>query len=162
MEDIGQVARDALMLQQHARPQIHFTAEIPEGGMLAPCDRRLIGQALTNLLQNAADAIASRPGAGNITLTVEPVGDSIHISVADDGIGLPQAERNQLTEPYVTTKEKGTGLGLAIVKKVMEDHDGKLILEDREPGPGAVAILVLPARARTEPAELIMARDDGR
>jgi two-component system nitrogen regulation sensor histidine kinase NtrY len=162
MEDIGQVARDALMLQQHARPDIHFTAEIPAGGIMAPCDRRLIGQALTNLLQNAADAIASRPGAGDIALTVAPVGDSIHISVADDGVGLPQAERNQLTEPYVTTKEKGTGLGLAIVKKVMEDHDGKLILEDREPGPGAVATLVLPARARAEALALIVARDDGR
>jgi two-component system nitrogen regulation sensor histidine kinase NtrY len=162
MEDVGQVARDALMLQQHARPDIHFTAEIPAGGIMAPCDRRLIGQALTNLLQNAADAIASRPGAGDIALTVVRMGDSIHISVADDGVGLPQAERNQLTEPYVTTKEKGTGLGLAIVKKVMEDHDGKLILEDRDPEPGAVATLVLPARARAEALALIVARDDGR
>jgi two-component system nitrogen regulation sensor histidine kinase NtrY len=158
-EDIGQVARDALMLQQHARPDIHFSADVPAGGIVAPCDRRLIGQALTNLLQNAADAIASRPEAGNIALTVVRMGDQIHISVADDGVGLPQAERNQLTEPYVTTKEKGTGLGLAIVKKVMEDHDGRLMLEDREPGPGAVATLVLPARARAEAAELIVARD---
>jgi two-component system nitrogen regulation sensor histidine kinase NtrY len=147
------------MLQQHARPDIHFTANIPAGGIVAHCDRRLIGQALTNLLQNAADAIESRPEAGNITLTVARVGDSIHISVADDGVGLPQAERNQLTEPYVTTKEKGTGLGLAIVKKVMEDHEGRLMLEDREPGPGAVATLVLPAQARAEAAELIVARD---
>ncbi|MBW4022151.1 MAG: PAS domain-containing sensor histidine kinase [Proteobacteria bacterium] len=159
LEDVGQVVRDALMLQQHARPDIHFTADVPPGGILAPCDRRLIGQALTNLLQNAADAIASRPGAGDIRVTVAPVADCIHISVADDGVGLPQAERNELTEPYVTTKEKGTGLGLAIVKKVMEDHDGKLVLEDREPGPGAVATLVLPARARAEAAELIVAGD---
>ncbi len=125
LEDIGQVARDALMLQQHARPDIHFTAEIPQGGVTASCDRRLIGQALTNLLQNAADAIASRPGAGEITLAIADVGNELHISVADDGIGLPEAERNQLTEPYVTTKEKGTGLGLAIVKKMMEDHNGR-------------------------------------
>jgi two-component system nitrogen regulation sensor histidine kinase NtrY len=158
-EDIGRVARDALMLQQHARPDIRFTADIPAGGILAPCDGRLIGQALTNLLQNAADAIASRPEAGDIVLTVARVGDGVHISVADDGVGLPQAERNQLTEPYVTTKEKGTGLGLAIVKKVMEDHDGKLTLEDRQPGPGAVATLVLPVRARAEAAALIVARD---
>jgi two-component system nitrogen regulation sensor histidine kinase NtrY len=161
VEDLGQVARDALMLQQHARPDIHFTAMIPQGGVTASCDRRLIGQALTNLLQNAADAIASRPGAREIALTVAKMGDEVHISVADDGIGLPEAERNQLTEPYVTTKEKGTGLGLAIVKKVMEDHNGKLILEDRKPGPGAVATLVLPAESKTETAELIVARDDG-
>lgn len=148
-EDIGQVARDALMLQQHARPDIHFIAEIPAGGVMAPCDRRLIGQALTNLLQNAADAIASRDGAGEIVLTVERLGNEVWVSVADDGIGLPDAERAHLTEPYVTTKVKGTGLGLAIVKKVMEDHEGRLILEDRTPGPGAVARLVLPAVAET-------------
>jgi two-component system nitrogen regulation sensor histidine kinase NtrY len=160
-EDIGQVARDALMLQQHARPDIRFTAEIPAGGVMAACDRRLIGQALTNLLQNAADAIASRPGAGEIVLTVAEVGAQVHVSVADDGIGLPDAERAQLTEPYVTTKEKGTGLGLAIVKKVMEDHEGRLILEDRKPGHGAVATLVLPAKAPEEQTELIVARDNG-
>lgn len=160
-EDLGQVARDALMLQQHARPDIRFVAEIPAGGVTAACDRRLIGQALTNLLQNAADAIASRPGAGEIVLTVARHGAEVHVSVADDGTGLPDAERAQLTEPYVTTKEKGTGLGLAIVKKVMEDHEGRLILEDRKPGPGAVATLVLPAEAKAEPAELIVARDDG-
>nr|WP_227305518.1 PAS domain-containing sensor histidine kinase [Acidisoma cellulosilyticum] len=160
-EDVGQVARDALMLQQHARPDINFTAEIPAGGLTARLDQRLIGQALTNLLQNAADAIATRDGAGNIILTVSQQGSEVHISVADDGIGLPEAERNQLTEPYVTTKAKGTGLGLAIVKKVMEDHDGKLILEDRKPGPGAVATLVLPADTRQDTAELIVARDNG-
>jgi two-component system nitrogen regulation sensor histidine kinase NtrY len=129
--------------------------------VIAACDRRLIGQALTNLLQNAADAIASRPGAGEIVLTVAEVGTEVHVSVADDGIGLPDAERAQLTEPYVTTKEKGTGLGLAIVKKVMEDHEGRLILEDRKPGHGAVATLVLPAKAPAEQAELIVARDNG-
>lgn len=160
-EDVGQVARDALMLQQHARPDIHFKAEIPAGSLTARCDRRLIGQALTNLLQNATDAIAMRDGAGEIILTVSQQGSEVHISVADDGVGLPEAERSQLTEPYVTTKEKGTGLGLAIVKKVMEDHDGRLVLEDRKPGPGAVATLVLPADTRQDAAEMIVARDDG-
>ncbi|WP_284946888.1 sensor histidine kinase NtrY-like [Acidisoma cladoniae] len=160
-EDIGQVARDALMLQQHARPEIRFTADIPAGGLMVACDRRLIGQALTNLLQNAADAISTRPGAGEILLTVMQADGMARVSVADDGVGLPQAERTQLTEPYVTTKEKGTGLGLAIVKKVMEDHEGLLLLEDRQPGPGAVATLVLPLHSRSEVPVLRIARDDG-
>ena len=59
--------------------------------------------------------------------------------MTDDGVGLPQEDRARLTEPYVTHKPKGTGLGLAIVKKIMEDHGGRLTLDDRPDGPGAVA-----------------------
>ena len=62
----------------------------------------------------------------------------------DDGVGLPQADRARLAEPYVTHKPKGTGLGLAIVKKIMEDHGGRLDLEDRPDGPGAIVTLALP------------------
>jgi two-component system nitrogen regulation sensor histidine kinase NtrY len=113
---------------------------------VVPCDRRLLGQALTNLLQNAADAVAMRKGAGRITVAIEEAGDSVAIAVEDDGVGLPQGEeRDRLTEPYVTQKAKGTGLGLAIVKKIMEDHGGRLALEDRAEGPGARALLTLPA-----------------
>ncbi len=71
------------------------------------------------------------------------------LSVSDDGVGLPQEDRDRLTEPYVTHKPKGTGLGLAIVKKIMEDHGGRLLLEDRVGGPGAVARLVCPSRRLT-------------
>lgn len=142
--DIGRVAREALVLQKTARPQIAWTTDIPDQGPVVPCDRRLIGQALTNLLQNAADAIAMRPGAGAIRLAVRTGAKNVRISVEDDGIGLPQEDRAKLTEPYVTHKPKGTGLGLAIVKKIMEDHGGHVVLEDRTDGPGTVASLVLP------------------
>ena len=146
-EDIGQIAREALVLQRTARPQIAWQSDIPERGPVVPCDRRLMRQALINLLQNAADAVAMRAGAGTIALAVRQDGDVVRISVTDDGVGLP-ADRVRLTEPYVTHKPKGTGLGLAIVKKIMEDHHGSLALDDR-PGdasanPGAVAILILP------------------
>ena len=66
------------------------------------------------------------------------------LEVEDDGSGLPPSDRARLTEPYVTHKPKGTGLGLAIVKKIMEDHHGRLELDDRPLGPGAVATLALP------------------
>ncbi len=72
--------------------------------------------------------------------------DDVRIIVTDDGVGLPQNDRARLTEPYVTHKPKGTGLGLAIVKKIMEDHHGRLTLDDRPDGPGAVAALVLPVK----------------
>jgi len=145
-EDVGRIAREMLILQRHAHPEIAWTTEIPAKGPLAPCDRRLIGQALTNLLQNATDAIAMRPGAGAIWLAVREEGDEVRIIVGDDGVGLPAEDRARLAEPYVTHKPKGTGLGLAIVKKIMEDHNGSLLLDDRGQEPGAVATLVLRRR----------------
>ncbi len=148
-EDIGRAAREALVLQRTAHPEISYVTAIPDRGPVAPCDRRLLGQALTNLLQNAADAVAARPRAGRIVIGVTADEQEVAISVADDGTGLPEADRDRLTEPYVTHKPKGTGLGLAIVKKIMEDHGGRVTLADRVPradweGPGTVATLTLP------------------
>jgi two-component system nitrogen regulation sensor histidine kinase NtrY len=171
-EDIGQVVREALVLQSSAHPEIQYVTAIPDPAPRLPLDRRLIGQALTNLLQNAADAVAARPreaGArGRIDLRVEAMADGVAVIVEDDGIGLPEGEdRARLTEPYVTHKPKGTGLGLAIVKKIMEDHGGRLVLEDRadgapraeERGPdtitGARAMLMFP------PAESAGRQPDG-
>ncbi len=143
-EDVSRIAREALVLQKTARPGINWVTDIPERGPVVPCDRRMLRQALTNLLQNAADAVAMRDGAGQITLTVQDLPNEARIMVGDDGVGLPQEERSRLTEPYVTHKPKGTGLGLAIVKKIMEDHGGALTLADQLEGPGAIASLVLP------------------
>ncbi len=145
-EDVGRIAREVLVLQKTARPQITWRSDIPDSGPVLPCDRRLLSQAVTNLLQNAADAVAMRETAGTIGLRVESGEDDVRIIVTDDGVGLPQEDRARLTEPYVTHKPKGTGLGLAIVKKIMEDHGGRLTLDDRPDGPGAIAALVLPAR----------------
>ncbi|OYV26069.1 MAG: hypothetical protein B7X08_03260 [Acidocella sp. 20-63-7] len=105
----------------------------------------MLGQALTNLLQNAADAVNMRPGAKHVTLTLKAVGEDAVLSVTDDGIGLPETDRAKLTEPYVTHKPKGTGLGLAIVRKIMEDHEGRLELEQAPGGVGAEVSLILPA-----------------
>ena len=155
-EDLGRIVRESLVLQRNAHPEIDYITHIPARGPIARCDRRLIGQALTNLLQNAADAIAMRPGdGGRITVTLSTSAAELAIDVADDGLGLPGQDRDRLTEPYVTHKPKGTGLGLAIVKKIMEDHGGRLGLAERTATPdwpsagttsaGAVASLVLPS-----------------
>ncbi len=161
LEDIGRITREALILQKNARPEIVWETEIPPSGPMAPCDRRQVSQAIVNLLQNAADAVAMRRGAGQIEIAVAATDDTVRIRVTDDGVGLPGTDRGRLTEPYVTHKPKGTGLGLAIVKKIMEDHGGTVVLEDRRPsepgsgarehdGPerryGAVVTLCLPAR----------------
>ena len=155
-EDVGRVAREALVLQKSAQPEIVWCTNIPERGPMAPCDRRLLGQALTNLLQNAADAIAMRKQSadgvdtgpvGHIELAVAEADGLVRIVVTDDGIGLPR-DRGRLTEPYVTHKPKGTGLGLAIVKKIMEDHGGSVTLDDRGSHSGAVVTLTLPAEGK--------------
>jgi len=159
MEDIGRLVREALVLQQNSRPEIAWVTDLPEAAVMAACDRRLINQALTNLLNNAADAIAmrvqrdteaqlvaSRP-VGHIRVSLTTEEGSAIIAVEDDGIGLPEGdERDRLTEPYVTHKTKGTGLGLAIVKKIMEDHRGGITLGDALLGSGARAELNFPLR----------------
>jgi two-component system nitrogen regulation sensor histidine kinase NtrY len=150
-EDVGRITREALILQKNARHELAWTTDIPTSGPMASCDRRQMSQAIVNLLQNAADAVAMRPGGGRIAVRVASEGGEVRIRVSDDGVGLPQGDRGRLTEPYVTHKPKGTGLGLAIVKKIMEDHGGTILLEDRVPsedwpGPGAVVTLCLPAK----------------
>ena len=73
---------EALVLQKTARPGIEWTTDIPERGPVVPCDRRMLRQALTNLLQNAADAVGMRDGAGHIALTVRDLPDGVLLSVA--------------------------------------------------------------------------------
>ena len=159
-ENLAQIAREALVLQKAAHPEIAYEVTIPDPAPMGLADSRLIGQALTNLLQNAADAVAARPRPegerGRIDIRLEPVEEGFAFVVEDDGMGLPEGEeRARLTEPYVTHKAKGTGLGLAIVKKIMEDHGGRLVLEDRDAGPGARAALILPAApTATRPEEM--------
>ncbi|QYU66921.1 PAS domain-containing protein [Leptolyngbya sp. 15MV] len=165
-EPLAPILRGALVLEQAAHPEIAYEVSIPEPGPVAAVDRRLITQALTNLLQNAADAVTARERpegeSGRIALRLESQPEGWAIIVEDDGIGLPEGEeRSRLTEPYVTHKAKGTGLGLAIVKKIMEDHGGRLALEDRAAGQGAQpggarAMLILPAEDAARPEETLV------
>ena len=156
-EDFSRIVRETLILQRSAHPEIRYVVNLPDRGPKVECDRRLIGQALTNLLQNAADAIAMRPKEGDAVQEGEGIAGTIRLdlscgqgvvrlAVTDDGIGLPVEDRTRLTEPYVTHKPKGTGLGLAIVKKILEDHGGSVGLEDCPEGRGAVSTLILPIK----------------
>ncbi|MFT8519816.1 sensor histidine kinase NtrY-like [Acetobacter syzygii] len=156
-ENLSRIAQEVLILQRNAHHEITYHLDLPEHGPMVRCDRRLISQALINLLQNAADAIAmaNRPDSaaeqaaatkGEVWVRIAQEEENIAIVVADNGVGLPVDDRNRLTEPYVTHKAKGTGLGLAIVKKIMEDHGGTVRLEDRSGEKGTVATLVLPVK----------------
>jgi two-component system nitrogen regulation sensor histidine kinase NtrY len=133
-EDVVDTVRQVVFLMQVAHPDIQFDVEVESERMPARFDRRLISQALTNIVKNATEAIAAVPadvlGKGHIMLTASRVGDDVVIDVIDNGIGLPKENRNRLLEPYVTTREKGTGLGLAIVERILEEHGGRIELND--------------------------------
>ncbi|WP_029583101.1 PAS domain-containing sensor histidine kinase [Bradyrhizobium sp. URHD0069] len=133
-EDVADTVRQAVFLMRVGHPEIDIQAEIKEEPMRAQFDRRLISQALTNIIKNATEAIEAVPteqlGKGRIDVIAAREGDDIVIDVIDNGIGLPKVSRARLLEPYVTTREKGTGLGLAIVGRVLEDHGGRIELND--------------------------------
>ncbi|MBT4710491.1 MAG: PAS domain-containing sensor histidine kinase [Alphaproteobacteria bacterium] len=151
MADLVEVARQGLFLQQVAHPGVEYTTEFPADAVDVYCDSRQVAQVLTNLLLNAAEAISGRDKpddgselpSGKIILRVTAGADEAMLEVLDNGRGLPEEDRNRLTEPYVSTRLKGTGLGLAIVAKVMEDHKGTISIEDRAEG-GACVRLVFP------------------
>ncbi len=144
-EDCREIARQAVFLARHGYSGIAFETELPSRPVPLSCDARQIGQALTNLIKNAVEAVEGRDephrDKGRVVVRVAADADKVTISVEDNGRGLPLDQRDRLAEPYVTTRAKGTGLGLAIVKKIMEDHRGDLVLEDLN-GAGARASLV--------------------
>lgn len=146
-ENIADLCRQAVFLQKNAHQNIEYISDIKQSNLTVLCDARQISQVMTNLLQNAYDAIEGRDGKelekGKIKISLLECENSIEINIEDNGRGLPVDQREKLMEPYVTTREKGTGLGLAIVKKIMEDHDGQFLLSDPETDKvGAVAKLV--------------------
>jgi two-component system nitrogen regulation sensor histidine kinase NtrY len=152
-EPLSEIARQALFLHEVAHPDIAFSLDLPDPAPRLVCDRRLLGQALTNIVKNGVEAIEQKKEAGKaktrggdrIAMTIRTEGPRVIIEVADTGIGLP-AERGRLTEPYMTTRAKGTGLGLAIVKKIVEEHFGQIGFDDA-PGGGSLVRLVFDADA---------------
>ncbi|MCE9649215.1 MAG: PAS domain-containing sensor histidine kinase [Parvibaculum sp.] len=139
--EINEIVRQAAFLQRVAHPEIEYILDLPLTPVWLQCDGRLVSQALTNILKNAAEAIRGNNAGedaqsikegelGRILVALLEEPETVSIEVRDTGCGLPQVDRTRLTEPYMTTRTKGTGLGLAIVNKVMEDHGGTLSLED--------------------------------
>jgi two-component system nitrogen regulation sensor histidine kinase NtrY len=162
-ENAHELVQRAVFLQRAGHPQIDF--EVVPGALPIrfDCDGRLVSQALINVLKNACESIEARIAGGGdergrIAIAVGVEAARVVFSVADNGIGLPHAERHRLTEPYVTTRVKGTGLGLAIVRKIVEEHGGEISLADRvNDEPGAEVRLVFPLNQKTaknlEPGE---------
>jgi two-component system nitrogen regulation sensor histidine kinase NtrY len=162
-EDVAETVRQVVFLLRVGHPDIDFDVELAAETMPARFDRRLISQALTNIIKNATEAIGAVPpaelGRGRIVVRAERAGKEVVIDVIDNGIGLPKENRARLLEPYVTTREKGTGLGLAIVGRVLEEHGGRIELRDAsDQVPGArgawmqLRFIAEPLAARSKPA----------
>jgi len=137
-EDLTAIVASAVSLQQAGQPNVVINLSQPKVPIIISIDATLINQALTNILKNAGEAIEARKKnspslnySGIIDVVLLDKINSVLLTIADNGIGLPQ-DRSRLFEPYVTTREKGTGLGLAIVKKIIEEHGGVLKLEDSD------------------------------
>lgn len=168
-ENLAQLVRDAVVLQQSGQPELKISADLPEAEMPADLDATMIGQALTNLIKNAGEAfetLRKSGGAeglqGEIRVALKQAGGGYEVTIADNGIGLPE-DRARLFEPYVTTRDEGTGLGLPIVKKIIEEHGGSLTLEDApvfggNSHCGAMAVIRLPAAMRAAQANRTMVR----
>ncbi len=133
-EDVADTVRQVVFLQRVGNADIDIDVEIAQDPMPARFDRRLISQALTNIIKNATEAVAAVPpaelGRGRIRVSAAREGEDVVIDVIDNGVGLPKENRSRLLEPYVTTREKGTGLGLAIVGRILEEHGGRIELAD--------------------------------
>ncbi|HTG38383.1 sensor histidine kinase NtrY-like [Sphingomonas sp.] len=165
-ESLLDIARQTLFLHEVGNPGISFRmADVGDAPVTLVCDRRQIGQALTNIVKNAAEAIAAREGddlpPGEVVMRLGEADGRVALSIEDNGVGLP-VERDRIVEPYMTTRSRGTGLGLAIVKKIVEEHLGSIAFTDRPGGgtvvtlafdPAALAPLAAPDEADPAPAD---------
>jgi two-component system nitrogen regulation sensor histidine kinase NtrY len=155
-EKPDELLREAVFAQRVAAPDIGVDLVEPLPKVTFHADRQMVGQALTNILKNAGEAVAARreaqprpgddatPGISARLIVEDSVATFV---IEDDGPGLPAKDRDRLTEPYVTTREKGTGLGLAIVKRICEEHGGELKLADAETLSGARVCLIFPLKS---------------
>ena len=153
--NLAALLRDTIVLQRPALDPVPINADIADRPVLAAFDGTMIGQAFTNLIKNAGEAIESLNAKGlpdghehRLQVNLRLVDAMAEITIADTGIGLPE-DRARLFEPYVTTRDKGTGLGLSIVKKIIEEHGGTLELRDApamfsNTHVGAAAVIRLP------------------
>ncbi len=164
LHDLSKLIRDAITLQQAGQPDVKITSTLPDAPVMIEIDATMISQALTNLIKNAGEAIESLIEKGapdglkpQIDIMLAEVDRGARITIADNGIGLPE-DRSRLFEPYVTTRSAGTGLGLPIVKKIIEEHGGTLTLDNApvfagQTHVGAMAVIKLPHAQTNEKVE---------
>ena len=140
--DVADLLLDVLALYDNLRP--HVALALPDAPVLVQGEPTRLRQVFHNLLQNAIDA-QSGQDEPHIDISLSMHGGEATLAFEDRGPGFSEHVLAHPFEPYVTTKAKGTGLGLAIVKKIVEEHAGRVTLDNVEPH-GARVTLHLRAR----------------
>jgi nitrogen fixation/metabolism regulation signal transduction histidine kinase len=138
--DLNALLLEVLALYENLRP--HMSLKLTEEQAVVHGEPTRLRQVFHNLIQNALDA-QTEVAEPAFEFSVERRGAELTLSLADRGCGFPEDMMRRAFEPYVTTKAKGTGLGLAIVKKIIEEHHGRVTIENRQPR-GAVVTLYFP------------------
>jgi len=126
-----------------------------EGGLpLVPLDESLCEQAFLNLVQNAYEAMQDNNQGGTLRVDIqrrsEDSRDGVELRLADTGPGIPEPLREEIFNPFVTTKKTGVGLGLSIVSKIVDGHHGSIHVENAPAG-GAVFTIFFPLEEATGP-----------
>jgi nitrogen fixation/metabolism regulation signal transduction histidine kinase len=135
--DLNQLVYEILALYEHSGA--HISTRLAPALPPVTGDPTLLRQVVHNLLQNAQDALAETEQP-QITVETAREENSVRLTVRDNGCGFPETLMARLFEPYVTTKQKGTGLGLAVVKKIIEEHHGRMKIENIQPHGASVCI----------------------
>jgi two-component system, NtrC family, nitrogen regulation sensor histidine kinase NtrY len=135
--NLGDMVQSVAFAQRMATPSISVTVTGPDASIETLGDERMLAQALTNVVKNAAEAVERALDAGDVKSGIVAIdvfgdGDEAQVTVRDNGPGFPVEDRDRLLEPYVTTRKNGVGLGLAIVNRIVEDHGGRIWLGDNE------------------------------
>ncbi|HEX2136707.1 MAG TPA: PAS domain-containing sensor histidine kinase [Microvirga sp.] len=157
-EDFADTIRQVVFMMRIGHPEIEIADRIPDHPLITSFDRRLISQAVTNIVKNATEAIAAVPeaerGRGRIEVSIDDTHPQyVTLTVSDNGKGFPAEGRQRLLEPYVTTREGGTGLGLPIVAKILEEHGGGMELLDNPSGRGGQVLMWIPKLESSSAAE---------
>ena len=166
-ESLADIVGHSVFLFEVAHSEISFDYSPPNNLVSMLCDRRQIGQAVTNILKNAAEAIETRIATGAaepsgvIGVSIEAHNAHIDIVLRDNGIGLPESTE-RLVEPYVTTRASGSGLGLAIVKKIVEEHHGELLFSPNDAGGADVTLRFYPERIVVAPTQTLTPSEKSR
>lgn len=143
-DDVVHILKQCVSLQKNAYETIAFKESYQVDKAVILCDAQLLGQAISNILKNAIEALLAQESTPTfkakilILLTVD--NKNVTIKISDNGKGFPSPMLKKFLEPYVTTKQKGTGLGLAITKKIIDDHNGTIELKNLDHQGGEVSV----------------------
>ena len=135
---LNDIIAESLEIQKIANPNIVYDVNMPDKKIMIKCDKNQILQVFMNLLKNSQESINDKIRNGNLKTNGLIQVNSYEknslkiVDIVDNGLGFPDSQLDDLLKPYVTNRKDGTGLGLAIVNKIMNDHNGKLVLNDKK------------------------------